>query len=64
MRASELKVLELLDFRAAEGVIAFHDQPMLLTVADLPPELRPNVPGPTPESLATYGERIPSVTIA
>jgi two-component system response regulator HydG len=35
MRASELKVLELLDFRAAEGVIAFHDQRMLLYDADV-----------------------------
>src|SRR3972149_6413122 len=35
MRASDLKVLELLDFRAAEGVIAFHDQRMLLYDADV-----------------------------
>ncbi|OGK85001.1 MAG: hypothetical protein A2X53_13750 [Candidatus Rokubacteria bacterium GWA2_70_23] len=35
MRASDLKVLELLDFRAADGVIAFHDQRMLLYDADV-----------------------------
>src|SRR3970040_811760 len=35
MRASDLKVLELLDFRADEGVIAFHDQRMLLYDADV-----------------------------
>ena len=35
MRASDLKMLDLLDFRAAEGVIAFHDQRMLLYDADL-----------------------------
>ena len=35
MQASELKVLELLDFRAADGVIAFHDQRMLLYDADV-----------------------------
>src|SRR3989304_2738944 len=34
MRASDLKVLELLDFRVAEGVIAFHDQRMLLYDGD------------------------------
>src|SRR3989304_1652927 len=35
MRASDLKVLELLDFRADEGVIAFHDQRMLPYDADV-----------------------------
>jgi two-component system response regulator HydG len=34
MKADELKIFELLDFRAAEGVIAFQDRRMLLYDAD------------------------------
>jgi two-component system response regulator HydG len=34
MRAEDLRLFELLDFRAAEGVIAFHDRRMLLYDAD------------------------------
>ncbi|MFQ5945571.1 MAG: sigma 54-interacting transcriptional regulator, partial [Anaerolineae bacterium] len=35
MRAEELKVFELLDFRSGEGIISFHDQRMLLYDADV-----------------------------
>lgn len=34
MKADELKVVELLDFRAGEGIIAFHDRRMVLQDAD------------------------------
>jgi len=35
MKADELKVFELLDFRAGEGIISFHDRRMLLYDADV-----------------------------
>ena len=34
MRADELRIFELLDFRAGEGIIAFHERRMLLYDAD------------------------------